>query len=58
MAYNVSWRDLIQSDQYIDQAFANLERQQRIVGEFATTGRASLEPLERDRTSIGILRRT
>ena len=43
MSYNDSWRDLIQADQYIDQAFANIERQQQIVGELANTGGAGLE---------------
>ena len=43
MAYNDSWQDLVQADQYIDQAFANLERQQQIVGELANTGAAGLE---------------
>ena len=43
MAYNDNWQDLVQADQYIDQAFANIERQQQIVGELANTGSASLE---------------
>ena len=43
MSYNDSWQDLVQADQYINQAFANIERQQQIVGELANNGGASLE---------------